>query len=431
MRRRVGWTRVGVVVLALCAGSAGRANPLDTYGFGPRVMAMGGAGTAAATDVDAAYYNPAAATRVGLFSLTLGSLYGDDRLEVNGQGARLEGTSLLQLGLSSPIPGEGAMRRRLFVTVAATLPTSGIFDVRLPDDEALTFPFWGARNRRLALLGTAAVRVTDWLSVGGGASLMATVDSAVDVALTGGQSDNSVGVRIGYQLSPVAGLLVEPWPWVALGVTYRGQQNMPLRLPVDVEVLDGVAPVYASIYGVAFDTPDEVAVGVQVRPWPGAPRRLVLAGDVTWSHYAATRYASPDVQVREASGDVLRESRATPVSLLDTWSIRFGGEWAALPWLQLRAGWGWVPSPVPAQTGATNLLDAHRQVLSAGVGLYIPESSLWSGARALRVDLYGQLHLLSDRTAEKVEFLPENPGFPSVSLRGFTWSAGGAVRLLL
>ena len=419
-----------VICAALAATPAGRANPLDTYGFGPRIMAMGGAGTAAATDVDAAYYNPAAATRVGLFALTLGSLYADDRLAVSGQDAQVDGTALVQLGLSTPIPGEGAMRRRIFLTVAATLPTSGIFDVRLPDDEALTFPFWGARNRRLALLGTAALRVTDWLSVGGGASLMATVDSAVDVALTGGQSDNSVGVQIGYHLAPVAGLLVEPWSWLAAGLTYRGRQSMPLRLPVDVEVLDGVAPVYASIRGVAFDTPQEVSVGVQTRPWPGAPRRLVLAADLTWAHYAETRYASPDVEVRDRGGEILRESRATPVTLLDTWSVRLGAEWAALPWLQLRAGWAWVPSPVPAQTGATNLLDADRQVLSAGVGLYVPESSLWSGVRALRVDLYGQLHVLSERTSEKAEFLPDNPGFPQVTLSGLTWSAGGAVRLL-
>jgi hypothetical protein len=79
--------------------------------------------------------------------------------------------------------------------------------------------------------------------------------------------------------------------------------------------------------------------------------------------------------------------------------------------LPLRLGVGFESSPVPDQPGRTNMLDGHKIVISAGIGL---DLGLLLGRRVW-LDMHLRLHALVPRTFEKEIVLaqPECPAAPS------------------
>ena len=401
------------------------AHPFDTYGFTSRVIAMGGAGTAAATDIDATYYNPAAATRARALAAGVGLLFADDFLSVNDSSADVDSHLFYHVGLATALPFGSVLGDRIFVSVAIGLPHEGLYDVHQPDDENVSFVFWESRNRRLVLSGALAARVFDWLSVGIGTTLLPDVTGRVQADLTSEQGRNATRVQVDYNFAVTAGLLLEPLDWLAVGIAYRGSHYTEILMPVDVEVATGVPPVLAEVLAPAYSLPHEVALGVTVSPIDA----LMLAADVTWYDYSSFRYSSPDVTVLDRDGEALQESPRAPVLFSDVFAFRLGAEWVLLPEVLVRAGYGFIPSPVPAQTGIANLLDGNRSTISLGVGLELPETWLWEGVSRLAVDLHGQLSLLESRAFEKDVFAPENPGFPTISMSGGTFSVGLQARI--
>lgn len=416
-----------LLLLGTLTGAPLRANPFDTYGFTSRAIAMGGAATAAATDLDAAFYNPAAVIRTRDVAVGLGLLVADDFLASSGDEPNLRTHVLFEGGLAAPLPLGETLRERVFVSLAVAVPHTGFYDVDQPDDESVTFPFWDSRNRRVVFTGALAVRVFDWLGLGIGTTLLPDVRGTVQVDLSGSADRNASRVEVDYDFAPTAGLLVEPLPWLAIGVTYRGAHSTQIDLPVDVSITENLT-VAARVTAPAYALPHEVAVGVQVRPLDV----LTLTADATWYDYSSFRYASPDVTVYDANGDPTNEGdegKAARVAFEDVVAVRAGAEWAVLPWLLLRAGYGFQPSPVPAQSGRTNLLDGDRHVVALGAGIDLPAAWLWEDVTRLAVDLHLQVTALGRREFEKDALDPENPGYPSISVSGGTFSAGASVRL--
>ena len=414
-----------LILISVAGSSKPWAHPFDTYGFTSRMIALGGAGTAAATDVDATYYNPAAVTRAGGLAAGVGFLFAEDFLSVNDDAADVDPHVYYHLGLATSLPLGELLEDRIFVSVAIGLPHEGLFDVHQPDDEAVNFVFWENRNRRLVLSGALAARVVDWLSIGIGTTLLPDVTGRVQADLTGEEGNNAMRVEVDYNFAVTAGLLLEPLEWLSVGVAYRGAHYTEILMPVDVEVATGVPPVLAEVLAPAFSLPHEVAFGATVTPF-GA---LLLTADATWYDYSSFRYSSPDVTVLDRDGEALQESRRAPVEFSDVVALRLGAEWAVLPEVLLRLGYGFVPSPVPPQTGVPNLLDGARNVLSLGVGLEAPERWLWEGVSRLALDIHGQISLLESRAFEKELFAPENPGFPTISMSGGTFSLGFQARI--
>ena len=77
-------------------------------------------------------------------------------------------------------------------------------------------------------------------------------------------------------------------------------------------------------------------------------------------------------------------------------------------------GYGFVPTPVPDQTGITNYMDSDRHVVSAGVGLrYFPRSA----PGPINIDLGGQYQQLVTRTVPPawtlISFTTPGPGLRS------------------
>ncbi|MBM4395600.1 MAG: TonB-dependent receptor [Deltaproteobacteria bacterium] len=392
----------------LVATPAARANPFETYGFGARAIGMGGGFTAAAAGHEALHYNVAGLARAERPSAALGVMASHRSLDVEGAAGRDDWLALVALGLSAPLPLGRAMERRLFAGVAVCLPGDALYDMRLPDDRAPSFPLIGDRDRRLVATAGLAARIFDWWLAGVGVTVLPDVaaDVSVDLRQAGGTNDARVRVTPSAALS--AGMTFRPLRALSVGVAWRGARHSRVKLaPVRVDVASNLDPVRASIEAQAYAMPHQVALGVE---WLPVPEWTVTA-DVTWSHFGAWQAASPELALcapcpRDCSdGDcpdyctsgacsALFRDEVRPASFRDTFAPRVGAEWRPLPGLAVRAGYGFVPSPVPAQTGLTSLIDGHRHAAALGAGWRfadLPDG--WP--RAIALDAQAQVQVMS------------------------------------
>jgi long-chain fatty acid transport protein len=446
-----------IVLAALALAGPARANPLDTYGFGARAIGMGGGFTAAASGTESLYYNVAGLADLEHPAATVGVLVSERSYRVHGAADRDEWLALAQLGLATPLPLGEAMARRLFLGLAISVPTSSLYDVVLPDDVTPAFPLIGDRDKRLvAALGLAA-RLTDWAEVGVGLTVLPDVraDVLVDLRQVGGVNETRIQVKPA--LAAMAGLKVRPLPWLAVGAAWRSAHHTRIDLsPVRVDVASNLDPFQAQITASTYSLPHEVALGVEAR----VTDAWTLAADVTWSHFGSWVVASPAVALCEgcprdcstgqcspacAMGVCTSSFRdeAPPLSFRDTFAPRAGAEWHPVEGASVRAGYGFVPSPVPAQTGATSLIDGHRHVVSLGAGwafLHLPAG--WPQTIAL--DLHVQAQILpqvgwdkstADGDDDGVPDLYHDPAtggaatWPTVRGSALLWAAGLDVRM--
>ena len=132
-----------------------------------------------------------------------------------------------------------------------------------------------------------------------------------------------------------------------------------------------------------------------------------------------------DVLDQVGLGEVfdLRElEEVSRFGLRDVWTIHSGLDWGALDSLKLRAGFQYRPSPVPEQSGSTNLLDNQVFGSSAGIAWLIDRDG-HGGPASIEVELAGLFMWLPRKTVSKVDIDPVG----ALSYGGFI--AGGALSI--
>ncbi len=403
------WTCGGLVLWAAVFAEPARANPLDTFGFTSRASGAGGGFTAAAEGTDALYYNVAGLAERAAGLVHLGVLGAYTQKRAGDTQLAGDWLALLHVGATTPLPLGETMRRRLFLGVAAAAPLDGLYRIDLPDDRAAQFPLLGARNHRLVLLAGLAARVFDAWQVGLGLSVLPDVRARILVDLKGPGGRNEGAVRVDYNVMPFAGMKFRVAPWLALGLSYRAGQRSHIDIaPVDVDVAESLDPVRAQVTAVAYAQPHQLAFGADVRPIP----ELRLAFDLTWAHFGDWQVESPAVAlcaacprecpagncpaacVQGGCDELFRDSRAAR-GWKDTVAPRVGAEWQAFADFFVRAGYGFVGSPVPAQTGATNHLDGARHVVSLGAG-YVFQHLPPAWPARVAIDAHAQVQIVPE-----------------------------------
>src|SRR5687767_15877429 len=128
-----GWARVAIgaalLVAALAPGAA--ASPLELYGFGGRSPALAGTGTSDAAGFDSAYLNPAGLGEVPRKRLSLGYLYGDFALEMDGDDTGTDRPRALSFGAALPLPLGGALAGRVGIGIGVITPSGTLTRVRV------------------------------------------------------------------------------------------------------------------------------------------------------------------------------------------------------------------------------------------------------------------------------------------------------------
>lgn len=412
--------RFVLVIVLLALGRGAWANPMDTYGYTARGLALGGAMSAVASTFDATWYNPAGLARllqpqvgVGLSVrrtfLTARQGTVDAATGDLGRGTVDRGRTRgsLDVGLAAPLPLGPGLDRVLFVGVSALLPGTTLYAVRERPVEEPVFPFLEERNDRLVLNLAVAARWR-FVMLGAGLTFLPAVAGRVDVDFTDGARTNRTSVDVNTSLAPVVGLVVQPVERLSIGLTWRGEDRLDLTMPVSVVISDKITPVDLSVTAVDYANPHQLVLGLA---WQGAG--WLAAADVTYALYHRFRASFPDVVLFSSDGEGAA-SLSPSGGFHDTWAVRAGGEVRVARGLDVRAGASWVQSPVPAQTGVTNLLDGDRFGGSAGLGLDLAAL----GGPPLCVDASVAGGVLVGNRDAKTTLDAANPGYPWIEGQG-------------
>ena len=381
-------TQYGVALAALMAAmvlaAPAAASPYDVYGAGARSTAMGGAQVANPQGASAIYDNVAGLAgvetefRVGAFATFLDAPIllkeRPDGYDVPDLGSRSPAMPSSETG-HERADSEGP-RPMYGVTVGAVtdfggtrsrggllvmLPTNGLLDMQthFADERERYFSnqlhheIVGSRLHRPVIELGMARSLTDRLSFGVGGSYLpaAAVTTQAYVRDPSNQSDVDLNADIytGNSWGFVAGLTASVHDNLDLGVVYRGGVTFAIEGANEIQIrgVDATEDEsFQDIDWVPISTPSSIRTGLA---WGVGDVELTLDGRYTfWTTYLNTQ--------GEAAG------------FRNTLEGRTGVEWTSSADTSLRAGAGFVPTPVPAQTGRTNYVDNSRISGSVGGG---------------------------------------------------------------
>jgi long-chain fatty acid transport protein len=431
-----------VFVLALAAfglAALPRAlgSDLDQFGFGARPMSMGNAFTALATDFTGTYYNPGALGARTAFSAGAGFSYAHYALDFRGENPQFDARterqqplSAFQLGLAAPLGDPDSVFGRVVIGLGLHLPTRQIVgaDVETAPGRPEFF-LYGARRDKVGILPAVAFRILPFddidqtLAIGLGATVLADIGGSFTFNLSNsgnqGVSSVSTNLQLDHDLAPNAGIFWWPVEGLSIGVAYRGELSLKADFDVVVDLDgDGVSDFPLNLEAVTLFQPQQVAMGFAVDPtdW------LTVSFDVTWQNWSA--FKDPFITIRPIIAQ-------TDPDFRDVWVPRVGLEVEPAKGFALRAGYYWQPTPIPAQTGATTLVDCDKHVLSFGAGW-----TWWTTreryerhgdevaivpyeANPISIDAFVQWHMLSSERVAKAD--------PTSSPVGASFEAGGDI----
>ncbi|MBX3250163.1 MAG: outer membrane protein transport protein [Myxococcales bacterium] len=380
------------LVIALLVGaivpSTASATPPDTYGFGARARALGGAVTADVSDSSASYHNPAGLAAAEGIQLSIGYLSLSPFLDVNGERSNVERFGSLEVGMIAPVKlGDVTVAFGL----ALMLPDQRLARTRSTILNRPRWEMYDTRSQRLFLAANLAIRPVRWLTIGAGIAFQApselTLDIRGDLALANPEANSRLEHQFKGDLTsiryPAVGFQIRPNDWVSFGMTYRGQYELANRIIAlaDVRVARiadltfGLDTLSTSLFG-----PQQIATSFAVHPMPNV--RIGL--ELLWMNWSAHPSLIPaeditlglEPAIVELPGNI--EGRvAVPLGLRDVFVPRIGVEWTAIRThaieLDLRAGYYYEKTPFPLQRGIMNFVDGDEHSASIGFGLRLTD----------------------------------------------------------
>jgi long-subunit fatty acid transport protein len=423
-------------LLILLGGSA-HPSSFDIFGVTPRDIGMGGAMTAAVLGYSALFYNPAALTLEKQHSLGLALQLSVPALDIEREDpgatpAAVFPDAHLDLAFGWVKTFGGIFDDRLAVGVSVALPLERLLRVQGVDPAAPQFYLYqNLQDKLLIHLGLAG-DVTEWLSLGAGAQILADLTGGANLDLnivSGTFEHRSVAVTLQPTIAPFAGLHVRPalgphGAQLKLGLAYRGSSALAFDLPVRVSEGEALS-LDIDIRQTVLWTPHQLSFGLAYTLDDPA---LTLALDLTYAFWSEAPDPSPrlavDIGGRLVGAFGLDEALdlsvdVAPIDLgfIDTLSARIGAEWSPMRAFVVRAGYGYRPTPAPPQTGSSAYLDNDAHVVSLGAGLSF-QNPLKEGKAVVDLDFALQATILPRRTVYRSA--ADNPG-GDLSHGGVVW----------
>ncbi|MCA9537797.1 MAG: outer membrane protein transport protein [Myxococcales bacterium] len=403
-------TTRALILTAMLAASSARASVWDSFGFGARATAMGNAQAAAGEDFTAVYYNPGALAgaeepEVGTgFDLLSPSLTVDrDRAaDPKAPTDRLPGTNLgVHLGLVFPL---GALiGNRLAIGAGLYVPALEVTRVDGVEPERPHFYRYEALPDKLVLALGLAGDLHERVSVGLGFQFLGDLQGRANVELdllTQRFVRKTLKVDVGATGALTAGLLVRPLDGLRLAFSFRDELELDYTLAINT-VISNTGRLLVDINGVSLYTPQQFTWGVAWDPLPS----LTLTTDIIWARWSRAPDPAAHFEVSldgEPLGFGALEVESAPVRLgaQDTVSPHVGLEWRTTDSLALRAGYAFVPTPLPAQTERNNHIDSDAHQLGLGLAFRVRNPIALKHA-PLTIELSGQMTVLEWRRMEK------------------------------
>lgn len=407
---RVSWLLV-FVCLALGAPRASAwGSPLDLFGVGARSPGLASTGVAVATDYDAAYLNPAGLADVRGKHFTLGTMAGELYLYRQQERVDTDLITGLIVGGALPLRMGGFMRDRLGLGFGFHIPTQTINRVRHPLPGVPTHVLLESRAHVVSLQGAFGVRVTPRLRLGLGMLILAELRGQIDVTSdAAGRFTSFSEQQMLARMAPIAGARYQPSRHLSIGAVFRGVSRSDYDIVVTNNLGDTLPVTLPTVRIAGTSQYDPLTVALEAA-WSWRPD-LMLTGQLAYQRWSA--YPAPTTNPVEGG-----EPPASP-AFHDIAVPRLALEWrtrVSRTQIDVRGGYSFFMSPAPQMDGVESLLDNHRHIVSAGLGLAWPDTD-WP----VRIDAWVQMHVLMPRTHEKDPALFEpgqEPSFDSMDTEG-------------
>lgn len=398
--RRLGLGMLAAV--ALVAPTTARASLPELFGMGGRSSAMAGTGAAYATGFDSVYANPAGLWASGR-QLSIGAVYGGYGLSLGtaADGSKLDypvdSTAGLLFGGAFTLPLGGVLRDRIGAALSLYTPFGLINRAHDPFPDVPRAPVLDGRTQVVSVLLGLGIRLPGGFSIGGGAIALAALVGTITITPDGSGRITSISEQqLTVDYAPILGLR---WGGLsdklALAAVFRGASRSSYRLTVSTKLGDALPIELPLIYFAGSAQYDPLQLGLEVagrlRP------SLLLVAQATWKHWSAYEYPVLPATKNAAKLPLpgFHDTIVPRVAVEKTWALPSVGS------LALRGGYQfeWSPAPDPPAAAPTpesrpsNLHDADRHVLSAGLGLSL------TGRVPLSLDAYAQGHILGPHSS--------------------------------
>ncbi len=425
------------MILALVHAAAAAAYTLVDSGV--RAQGRAGAFVAGADDVSAQWYNPAALDNVpgGQVKLDLWAASQSaafDREDILGTEpfgrAVTSADPVLEPagGVVFRLGGLHPALAHTTVAIGLSVPTGS--DYAWPAEGAQRYALVSAQVRQLYAGPSVSQQITPWLVIGGSLqyttlsvkeSLVGTLCN-VDEPESCGSDNPSDDVGLAITAADLArvtgnfGVLVRPATWLTIGASAQPGVHFEAAGSVTSTISEDNQTVRPVLTQASFT--DKDATVVVDLPWTvraGAEakigERVELELDGTWTGWSETR--SLRVTDLDLALETLPDGPLLGKDILvtddvelatgfqDSWSVRLGGEVAATPWLDVRAGVYGETGATPDAMANASVVDADKLggslglTVHAGKHLVIDASGLYTGFadRTVTTSSYAQTAL--------------------------------------
>jgi hypothetical protein len=377
------------VLLGLARPAHG--SPLDLFGFGARSPALAGTGVATSTDYDAVYLNPAGLADTPGKRITLGTMAGDMYLYLDGERAGTDPISGLIIGGAVPMPLGGALRDRVGLGLGFHIPFATINRARQPLPGVPVYALLENRSFVVSIQGAIGVKLGDRWRVGAGVLALAELHGTIDVTTdAAGRFTTTSEQQLVTRAAPIAGArYLMPERALDLGLTFRAPSRSDYDIVVTNDLGDSLPLTLPTVRIAGTAQYDPLTLALEAA-WRWRPT-LTLHGQIAYQRWSA--YPQPTLVPVEGRPPL------EPPGFHDIAVPRVAAEWThgmGAGALSVRGGYSFFYSPAPDMEGQQSLLDNHRHIVSAGLGL------AWPGTRLpVHIDAWAQLHALMPRTHTK------------------------------
>ncbi|HEX2876056.1 MAG TPA: hypothetical protein VHP33_32620 [Polyangiaceae bacterium] len=412
----------------LSGTSAAHATSGSVFGVGPSTRAWAGAGATQAAGYEAAFQNPASLSLSP--ELTLSAGYGvqsswlyTQRGASAEQRFETEPLSLATLGFTLPLEAFG---QRFVVGFASLSPGGSVARADLPLGEQPQFPLLVSRQRAVDFDLGVGVRPWRFLALGLGLRALASLAGTAEVQTQGKTTTTRVSDSLEPVLAPHAGVTAFLSSSATAALVLKAALRADFDLQLQAVDLNATQLPALHLAGVAHYEPPSVQAEYAQRLGP-----LTAMFGAAYQRFSQTPTLLPSTVTCPEQRPDCSALVAEPPHFHDTVELHvastLGLELTRAAQAELRAGYAFVPSPVPDQSGRDNLLDNARHRFGLGYGV-----TLDAPLPPLRLDAAFTLDELVPRTSRKAaDVAPENAGAPSLTSRGRSvgLSLGLTVRL--
>ncbi len=411
-----------LVLLGLFGSNAAEAAPTDAFGASSATVGRAGGVVADVSPADAVLLNPARLSFAQNVDAVLDLTVSDDQFKIDDQDAGLDTFVGLRVAVAGRIP-LGSLSDRLFLGLTAMFPTSGLYVIENPVPSSPRVIQRDATVRHVEVAAAAAIRLWRTLAVGAGMTLGPHATGLVNIDFAH-ENANQTLINIDYNVAPIVSLAMDPVPDLSLGFTWRGANRTHYAVPANVLVSDQIGGIHARLSGVNFGDPDRFTIGAaydfsDLAPTPLARFKARL--ELGLEHYRKDISSVSNVELLDVNDQVLTQSERLPFDFHDTWHLATSLDWMPLDTLTVMLGYAWQTTPVPAQRGLLNLLDASHSTVSAGITAWLPEQWL-SSPRQVGFSTAAMVGIYQRREMEKYDVLPGYTGYPNITFDGFDFS---------